>query len=348
MLDRSSEPAGGAPATNDARQWLTVLARYREPNVGRGLFELAVTVAAFAALWAIMWWSLSVSYFLSLLIAIPAAAFMVRLFVIQHDCGHGAFFRQKSLNDTLGRALGVITMTPYDVWKRAHAIHHATSGNLDRRGVGDITTLTVREYEALPFRSRMAYRFYRHPLVLFGIGPAYMFLLQHRLPVGFMRNGVTPWVSAMATNLLILAIAAGMMWLVGIWQFLMIQLPIIALGASLGVWLFYVQHPFEDTVWESGSDWNLSHAALYGSSFYDLPAALHWLTAFIGFHHIHHMCSRIPFYRLKQVIRDNPELAGTRRITLVDSLGCVRLTLWDEARQKLVTFRDARASARRG
>ena len=207
MLDRGAAGVTTTAPEDDGRRWIPILARYREPDFVRGVFELAVTFAAFAALWAAMWWALSISWLLCLAVAVPTSAFVVRLFIIQHDCGHGSFFKHKALNDALGRALGVLTMTPYDVWKRAHAIHHATSGNLDRRGVGDITTLTVNEYLALPFLRRVTYRVYRHPIVLFGVGPAYMFLLQHRLPVGFMRAGARPWISAMSTNAVIAAVA---------------------------------------------------------------------------------------------------------------------------------------------
>ena len=190
-------------------------------------------------------------------------------------------------------------------------MHHATSGNLDRRGIGDIDTLTVREYLARSRWGRLRYRLYRHPLVMFGIGPAYLFLLQHRLPVGLMRGGWRPWLSTMATNLAIAAIVAALIWLVGVRPFLLVHLPIMLLAASIGVWLFYVQHQFEDTVWADGQDWNMHEAALHGSSHYDLPAVLRWFTANIGMHHVHHLCSRIPFYRLPHVLRDHPELAAS-------------------------------------
>ena len=341
LEDRPAEAAASA-----ARRWLPILARYREPSAARGWLELGVTAAALTAVWAAMWWSLSVSYWLCLLLAIPGAGLVVRIFVIQHDCGHGAYFRHRALNDLLGRALGVVTLTPYDVWKRAHAIHHATSGNLNRRGVGDITTLTVREYQSRTLVQRMAYRLYRNPLVLFVIGPAYMFVLQHRLPIGFMRGGATPWLSAMGTNAMIGLAAAGLITLVGLWPFLLIQAPLTLLAASMGVWLFYVQHQFENTVWEKDGDWNVSDAALNGSSFYDLPAVLRWFTASIGVHHVHHLCSRIPFYRLQQVMEDHPDLGRVHRLTIAQSLKCVPLALWDEDRQRLVSFADVRGEGR--
>lgn len=324
----------------DIRPLMQSLIRYRESSRARSLFELGVTAGALVLLWTAMWFSLSVGYWLTLLLAIPAAGFLVRLFLIQHDCGHGAFFRGRSANDWVGRALGVLTLTPYDYWKRNHAIHHATSSNLDRRGIGDIETLTVEEYRARSWRGRIAYRLYRNPIVMFGIGPAYLFFIQHRLPVYQMRAGWRPWLSTMATNAAILLGSIAMMLWVGIGPFLLVHLPIMLLAASLGVWLFYVQHQYESVVWARDGSWTLPEAALAGSSHYDLPGILRWFTANIGVHHVHHLNSRIPCYRLRQVLRDHPELGGVGRLTLRQSLAGVRLALWDEARQKLISFRD--------
>jgi acyl-lipid omega-6 desaturase (Delta-12 desaturase) len=326
----------------DARHWTRLLSGYREPSNLRSIFEIVITFVPLAALWALSLSALNFGhYWLSLLIAVPAAGFLVRLFMIQHDCGHGSFFRHRPMNDWVGRAIGVLTFTPYDYWRRTHSLHHATSGNLERRGHGDIDTLTVAEYQALSFWRRMRYRAYRHPAVMFGIGPAYLFLLGHRLPVGLMRGGWEPWISTMVTNAAIALAAAGLIWLVGIGPFLLVQLPIVLIAASIGVWLFYVQHQFEDTIWEHDGTWNLHEAALHGSSHYDLPAALRWFTANIGMHHIHHLCSRIPYYRLPQVMRDYPELRSIGRLTLLDSFRCVRLVLWDETTRRLVSFREA-------
>ncbi len=326
----------------DARALVQIAARYREPTRARSLFELIVTIGALALLWVAMWASLHIGYWLTLLLALPAAGFVVRVFMIQHDCGHGAFFHNRSSNDWVGRVLGIITLTPYDVWRRAHALHHATNGNLDRRGIGDIDTVTVREYCARSWLGRLAYRLYRHPAVMFGVGPAYLFFLKHRLPFGMMRDGWRPWVSSLATNAAIALAMTGMMALVGTFQFLLIQLPIMLLAASIGVWLFYVQHQFETTRWAREGAWNVQEAALYGSSHYDLPGVLRWFTANIGIHHVHHLCSRIPYYRLPQVLRDQPHLADIGRVTFFQSLRSVRLTLWDEARGQLISFRQAR------
>jgi len=339
---KNQNDAGALAAGTDAAALMRTLAVYRRPSSRRGLLELSVTAAALAGLWALMWLSLGVGYWLTLLLAVPAAFFLVRMFLIQHDCGHGAFFRHKAVNDWVGRALGVLTLTPYDFWRRTHAIHHATSGNLDRRGIGDIETLTVEEYLALPRYGRLGYRLYRHPLVMFGIGPAYLFVLQFRLPVGFMRKGWRSWVSPMLTNAAIVLVVTAMIWLVGLGPFLQVHLPVTLLAASIGVWLFYVQHQFEGVMWSRDGRWTLHEAALTGSSHYDLPGVLRWLTANIGLHHIHHASSSIPYYRLNKVLHDHPELHAASRVTLGESLRCVRLALWDEARDRLVSFRELR------
>lgn len=332
------------PFPADARIWTQILNRYRGPSRVRSVVELIVTALPLVALWTAAWLAYSFGYWWgSLLIAIPAAGFLVRLFAIQHDCGHGAFFRHKGINDWVGRALGVLTMTPYDVWRRDHAIHHATTGNLDRRGTGDIDTLTVDEYLARSFWGRLKYRLYRHPVVLFGVGPTYHFMLQQRLPLGSMRAGWRPWISTQATNAAIALVAAALIWLVGPKAFFLVHLPIVAMAASIGVWLFYVQHQFEETSWSGNRGWNLHDASLYGASHYDLPAILRWFTANIGIHHVHHLCSRIPYYRLPRVLDDHPGLAEVGRLTLVQSLACARLTLWDESTQRLVSFREATA-----
>lgn len=326
-----------------SRNWIKELAQYREADHVRSFLELMITLVPFVLLWAAAWWALSISYWLTLAISIPAAVFLLRLFMIQHDCGHGAFFSRRAMNDWVGRILGVLTMTPYHVWRHAHAIHHATSGNLDKRGTGDIDTFTVREYFAKPLWRRIAYRCYRHPVVLFAIGPAYLFLLQNRLPRGLMTGGKAYWISSMGTNLAIAIMAGIMIAMVGWQAFLLVHIPIVMLAASIGVWLFYVQHQFEQTFWAEDAKWKLLDAALYGSSHYALPRPLRWLTANIGVHHVHHLASRIPYYRLQQVLVDHPELAGVRRLTLMESFACVKLQLWNEDTQRLISYSEARA-----
>ena len=327
------------------RAWLKILARYRKPDRRRSAFELAVTAIPFAGLWALSWAAVHYGQWWGLIFIIPAAGFLLRLFMIQHDCGHGSFFAHRSSDDWTGRAIGVLTLTPYDYWRRAHAEHHASAGNLDERGVGDITTLTVSEYRALSPRGRLAYRLYRNPIVMFGIGPIWLFLFKQRLPFGMMRAGMLPWVSTMATNFAIAALSAGLIWLIGIVPFLIVHLPIVVLAGAAGIWLFYVQHQFEDTHWSEGQHWQFQHAALHGSSHYDLPRVLRWLTGNIGIHHVHHLSSKVPCYRLPEVLRDFPELRSVGRITIMESLRCVKLVLWDENRKKLISFREAQAIA---
>jgi omega-6 fatty acid desaturase (delta-12 desaturase) len=330
------------PVSLDARDLIQILARYRAPSPTRSIVELVITAGPLILLWLLMWATLDLGYWLCLLLAVPAAGFLVRLFMIQHDCGHGAFFHRRFANDWVGRVIGVLTLTPYDFWRRAHAVHHATSGNLERRGTGDVDTLTVREYLALSQWGRLCYRVYRHPVIMFGLSPAYLFIVQHRLPVGLIRSGWRPWLSTSGTNVAIAALVATMIWLVGIGPFLLVHLPIMLLAASAGVWLFYIQHQFENTVWAHDEAWNLQEVALYGSSHYALPSPLRWFTANIGIHHIHHLCSRIPFYRLPLVLRDYPALDGIGRLTLLQSLSCVRLVLWDEGQKRLISFRELR------
>jgi omega-6 fatty acid desaturase (delta-12 desaturase) len=235
-----------------------------------------------------------------------------------------------------------LTLTPFDQWRHAHAIHHATSGNLGRRGVGDVDTITVAEYLAREPWERLRYRAYRHPAVMFGIGPAYLFVIQNRWPAGFTRDGWKPWASTMATNLACVAAATLISWNIGFGAFLLVQAPVLLLAAVFGVWLFYVQHQFESTYWEKSDSWNVHQASLHGSSHYDLPPVLRWFTANIGVHHVHHLSSRIPYYRLPEVLRDYPEMRALGRLTLWQSLKCVRLVLWDEASRRLISFKELR------
>jgi omega-6 fatty acid desaturase (delta-12 desaturase) len=344
-VDRERTAVAAPPLARDAQTWAQILMRYREPSVPRGIVEIAITAGPLVAIWIVMWLVSGFSYWLALPLAVPGALFLVRLFMIQHDCGHGSFFRNKHANTWVGRVIGVLTLTPFGVWRATHNMHHATSGNLDRRGLGDIETQTVAEYLSQPWYERLRYRLYRHPITLFVIGPAYVFLIANRLPVGLMTSGWRPWVSTMANNAVIVALAGLFIWLMGVGPFLIVHLPVVLLAASMGVWLFFVQHQFEETVWAEGDEWNLQHAALKGSSHYDLPAVLRWFTANIGVHHVHHLSSRIPYYRLGRVLRDHPELKDVGRLTLWQSFRCVRLALWCETRRRMVSFGEARRIA---
>lgn len=342
MTTEQNQPDSTTMPTN-TREWVRHLAKYRDPKLGRSLLELTATVVPFLALWALAWWSLTISYWLTLAFSLTSGIFVVRLFIIQHDCGHASYFNSRKINDWVGRVLGVFTVTPYDVWQRAHTIHHSTSGNLDRREMGDINTITVEEYKALTRFQRLKYRFYRHPIILFGVGPSYMFLLANRLPMGMMKSGAKYWYSAMGTNMGILA-ALSVVYYFGGWApILLIFLPSIVMGATIGIWLFYVQHQFENTYWDRDENWNLHDAALEGSSHYVLPEPLQWLTGNIGIHHVHHLYGRIPFYRLTEVLRDFPVLRDAQRLTIRESFACVKMRLWDEKSRQLMSMDEVHA-----
>ncbi|MDQ3144281.1 MAG: fatty acid desaturase [Pseudomonadota bacterium] len=324
----------------DARQLLRDVSRFATPAIGRSVFELLITVIPFLLLWAATWMAVAAGYWLGMLLAIPAGGLLLRLFVIQHDCGHGALFRRRATNDWVGRALSVLTLTPYDSWRRSHAVHHATSGNLDKRGTGDVDTLTVAEYQEKTPRQRLLYRLYRNPLIFFIIGPAYTFLLRHRVPLGSL-SGWRLWLSTLVTNAAIGTVAALVIWQIGFIQFIAVHVPIALVAATAGVWLFYIQHQFEHTSWDQDADWGFHESAIEGSSYYDLPPVLRWFTANIGIHHVHHLSSRIPFYRLPEVMRAYPELTAVNRLTFRQSLATIRLRLWDESKRRMLTFREA-------
>jgi acyl-lipid omega-6 desaturase (Delta-12 desaturase) len=345
-LDSFPRPYADRGEVRELRTWAQILGPFRTPKTSRSIFELLVTALPFAILWILMWASLGVGYWLCLLLAAPTACFLMRLFMIQHDCGHGAYFKRRATNDWVGRIIGVVTLTPYGFWLRAHALHHANAGNLDHRGSGDIITLTTDEYFALKPPNRLVYRLYRSPFVMFGAIPTYLFVLHYRLPIGLMRAGSAPWVSTMGTNAAIAGVVCGLVWLMGLVPFLLVEGPVVVLGASIAVWFFYVQHQFEDTLWAHDGNWSFHEAALHGSSHYELPRAVAWFTGNIGVHHVHHLSSRIPFYRLPQVLRDYPQLASVGRLTFLQSLRCATLAIWDERQQRLVSFRELHASTR--
>ncbi|MBL8772992.1 MAG: fatty acid desaturase [Phenylobacterium sp.] len=319
----------------------TALAPFQRPDTARALAELAYTLVPLLALWGAIYLCVARGWWLGLALTPLAAIFLVRLFMIQHDCGHQAFLPGSRANAWIGRLIGVLTMTPYDYWRRTHAIHHATSADLDRRGLGAIETLTVGEYRALGPIRRLGYRLYRHPLVMLGFGPPYMFLLQHRLPIGVMREGWA-WRSVLGNNLGLLLLAAALIPVVGLEAMLLAHLPVVAFAAAIGVALFYVQHQFEGVRWKRHDTWEPAAAAIEGSSHLVLPQPLRWLTANIGAHHVHHASSRIPFYRLPEALDSHAALAGARRLRGRDLLPALRLALWDEAAGRLVTFREAR------
>ena len=328
----------------DGRALRAALAPYQRPATPRSLWELAATLLPLAAFSAGLYVCVARHWWWGLALAVPAGVFLVRLFMIQHDCGHHAFFRHPAANTWVGRLIGVLTMTPYDYWRRTHAIHHSNSGNLDRRGLGAVELMTVDEYRALPRLKRALYRFYRHPLVILGLGPSYLFILQHRLPIGVMKHGWA-WKSVLGNNLGLAVIATALIALGGPLPYLITHALVVMIAATIGVWLFYVQHQFEHTHWAREDRWDATHAAVAGSSHLDLPAPFAWLTAHIGAHHVHHASSRIPFYRLPQVVKHEPVFAAARKIGLLESVTALRLSLWDEASQRLISFREARRRA---
>lgn len=323
--------------------WRRMVAPFTKASSGRALFQLLDTGLPFLLTMAAILFGVEKGFWWALVL-IPVGAFLLlRLFMIQHDCGHGSFFPSRWANDTLGGILGLLTVTPYRAWRTDHAVHHASNGNLDRRGNGDVTTLTVKEYTASSARARLGYRLYRNPVVMFGIGPIWYFLIKQRVPSGDPRRHWRLWLSVVGTDLGLLAGGAVLVATLGIVPLLLGWLPVVVLAGSIGIWLFYVQHQFEDAYWQDTQNWNFVAAAMQGSSFYDLPDPLHWLTANIGFHHIHHLSSRIPNYRLRDCHEANPAFQDVPRLSMRESVRCVRLTLWDEVSKKLVTFSQAKA-----
>ena len=320
------------------RRLVRDLKPFAEPSSSRSAWELAITFLPFVGLCAVTLAAVQAGYYAALALTVPAGLLLLRLFLIQHDCGHGAFLPSRSGNDWLGRALGVLTLTPYDCWRRSHALHHAGTGNLGARGFGDVDTLTLREYEARSRFGQLSYRLYRHPVVLLGLGPAYLFLLRHRLPIGLMKAGWIYWASAMATNAATAALLVALAIVFGAGTVALVLLPVLLIAASVGVWLFYIQHQFEEAHWDHAQSWSFHEAALHGSSHLELPPVMRWFTANIGVHHVHHLASRIPFYRLPAVLRAFPVLNGVNRFSALQTFPTLRLALWDENQRRLVPF----------
>ncbi|HDR7793891.1 TPA: fatty acid desaturase [Bacillus luti] len=316
------------------------VAPFEKSTIKKSVWQLINTIVPFLILWFLAYKSLSVSYWLSLVPSLLAAGFMTRIFIIFHDCTHYSFFKSRRANRIVGTCTGVLTLFPFDQWGHEHAIHHATSGNLDKRGTGDIWTLTVNEYVAAPFRLRLAYRLYRNPFVMFGLGPIYVFLLKNR----FNRKGARQKerMNTYLTNILIVAVIGLLCWAIGWQSFLLVHGTIFLIAGSIGIWLFYVQHTFEDSYFEEDKEWEYVKAAVEGSSFYKLPKILQFLTGNIGFHHVHHLSPRVPNYKLEEAHNNTLPLKNVPTITLATSLKSLRFRLWDEHSSNFVSFKEVK------
>jgi omega-6 fatty acid desaturase (delta-12 desaturase) len=335
-------PALSKPEQESNRPaWRDIVAKYQKPVWWSAMWQVINTLVPYAALWCLMYFSLRVSWWLVVPLAVLAGGFLIRIFIISHDCGHGSFFSSTRANDALGFITGVLTFTPFYHWRWEHAIHHSSSGDLDRRGTGDVWTLTVEEYLAASRWKRFAYRLARNPVILFGLAPLYLFLIHQRFSNG--KAGRRERRSVWFTNLALVALVGGLTWLFGLKAYLLLQLIVLLVAGSTGIWLFYVQHQFEGVYWERKADWDYSLAALQGSSFYKLPKVLQWFSGNIGFHHIHHLSPRIPNYNLEKCHRAEPLFQTVKPVTLFSSFKSFTFRLWDEQRRKLVGYRALRA-----
>ncbi|MGI8801445.1 MAG: fatty acid desaturase [Solirubrobacteraceae bacterium] len=335
-----STPAEASRAAKPRPVWRESLTAYAQPNIGRAALDIATSLVAYVALLAVMYALLDVSYLLVLVLAVPAAGLATRTFIVFHDCGHGSFLPGKRANAWVGTIAGLLVYMPYLWWRHDHAVHHATAGDLDRRGVGDVQTLTVAEYHRLPRPKRTAYRLFRNPLVMFGIGPIVTLLLTPRVYGRSARPRIRR--SVILTNLALVVMVGAVCWFVGWREFLLVQTPVFMIAGSIGIWLFYVQHQFEDTYWQSSEDWSYADAALQGSSYLKLPKVLQFFTGNIGVHHVHHLNARIPNYNLQRAHDDNPIFHDVPTLSIADGLRAVRLKLWDEDGRRLLTFAEAR------
>lgn len=326
-------------------EWYKRLAQYETPDFKKSVWQLTHTLLLYFAMFYLMVRTvqLGTTYWLTLALAVLAAGFLVRLFIFFHDCTHRSFFASDRANTIVGYILGVLTFTPYEEWRHSHVIHHATAGNLDKRGVGDVWTMTVEEYRAASKWQRLGYRLIRHPLVMFGLGPGFMFLIAHRFAGKSARKQER--LSVIITNLALLAIIVVASLTIGFRTYVLVQLPIILIAATAGLWLFYVQHQFEAVYWARDAEWDRIKSAIQGSSYYKLPKVLQWFSGNIGLHHIHHLRARIPNYNLQPCYDEVPEVRAVTPLTIATSLKSLWFNLWDEERQKMVSFREARAAA---
>ncbi len=331
-----------AEAGKKRREWLPIVKKYQNPNVWKSTWQVINSLVPFLALWVLMYYSLRISYVLTLALAVVNAGFVVRIFIIQHDCGHGSFYKSKKANNLIGSIFGVLTLTPYYHWRKKHAKHHANSGDLDFRGFGDVDTKTVAEYKAMSRWERFKYRFYRNPFVMFVLGPFFVFVIENRLPLKIKKSEKKERASVHLTNLALAILILGIGSWIGFKEFFLIQTPISLIAATVGVFLFYFQHQFEDTYWRWHEDWDYQVAALEGSSYFKLPKVLQWFTGNIGFHHVHHLSPLIPNYLLERAHNENPIFHDVETLNPVSCIKMIFLDLWDEERNKLISFRQYR------
>jgi omega-6 fatty acid desaturase (delta-12 desaturase) len=343
MSDATVSPLRSSSATSACTtpSWRTVLSRYAQPDLRRSLLDIVTSVVPYLGLLVAMYFLVDVSVWLVLAVSVPAAGFLVRTYIVFHDCAHGSCLPWRKANEWLGAACGLLVFTPFRRWRHQHAVHHASSGDLDRRGVGDLLTLTVVEYLALPRSRRVGYRLFRNPIVMFGLGPIWAMIVAPRFVSRSERSRIRR--SVWRTNAVLAVVIGLLCWLLGWESFLLVETPSALLAGSIGVWLFYVQHQFEDAYWQRSESWSYDEAALKGSSYLRLPGVLQFFTGNIGLHHVHHLSTRIPNYNLQRAYDAYPDLGNVPTLSLCDGLRCVRLKLWDQQRGRLVTFRQARA-----
>lgn len=332
MISPKAEQSPGESARSN---WKAAVAKYQKPSARRASWQLINTVGLYLLTWVAMYFTVSLSWWLTIPLAIFAGGLLVRNFIIFHDCGHSSFFKSRKANDFWGVVTGLLNFTPYYHWRWEHSVHHATNGHLDRRGVGDIWTMTVDEYLSSAPRTRFWYRCMRNPFVLFVVAPLYLFVIQHRIPLSKAKGRARK--SVWYTNLALLVMAVGLSSVFGFLPWLIIQLIVLAVSGTVGVWLFYVQHQFEDTYWEHNEEWNHFDAAMKGSSYYKLPKVLQWFTGNIGFHHIHHLSSRIPNYHLESC-HYSDEMFAVEPLTFWASFKTISYRLWDQDAKKLISF----------
>lgn len=331
----------GLEERGEANQWANFaknIAKYQTPDFWKSIWQITNTFVPYVGLWILIVYSLSISYWITAFLIVMAAGFLVRLFIIFHDCGHGSFFKSKNANTIIGSFFGILAFTPYHKWHKSHMQHHATVGNLDKRGVGDVWTMTAEEYLNCNKWNRFKYRVYRHPLTMFGVGALYVFVLSNRLTNKEMDKKEK--LNVHFTNLMLILLFLIMSFSIGFWEFLIIQFSILYLASIAGLWLFYLQHQYEDVTWVRTKDWNYREIALEGSSFVKFPKLLQWFSGNIGFHHIHHINARIPNYKLEKCYHENPVFKEVEPVTFMKSLKTLRLRLWDEKNQRLIGFKE--------